>query len=81
MPEAKPKHVMKLYPWDEVMANVVQKIEEGAECYQQWNCEHCRTKQTMERPNKFFETGQCEECKKVTDIRKNGMNFMMHIRV
>jgi hypothetical protein len=74
------KYVMKLHPWDEVAANVKEKIKQGHLCYQQFNCEHCGTKQTMDQPNKFYKLGECEECHKITDIYKNGMNFMLHMR-
>lgn len=73
------KHVMKLYPWQEVVDKADLLIKKGAYVYQQWNCEHCGAKQTMGVPNNFYRTGQCEECRKITNIEKNGHNFMIHI--
>lgn len=73
-------HKMKLYPFDEVVANAQQAINNGATVHQQWNCEHCGAKQTMETPNTFYRTGTCEECKKVTNIEKAGHNFMVHFK-
>lgn len=71
---------MNLYPWDDVVANAEKVMATGADIYQQFNCAHCGTKQTMEQPNKFYTSGLCEECGKETDIRKNGMNFMAHFQ-
>ena len=74
-------HVMKLYPWDVVVAAVAEKRKDkNVNVHQQWNCEHCGVKQTMETPNVLYEQGQCEKCQCITDIKKNGMNFMLHIR-
>jgi hypothetical protein len=67
---------MNLHPFDEVSANAKRKMEEGWTIYQQWNCHHCGVKQTMSDGNKFFTRGKCEECGEITDIRKDGCNFM-----
>jgi hypothetical protein len=68
---------MKIYPWDDILSNANHWIGKGAEVYQQFNCEHCGAKQTIDEPNVFHVTGSCEECKKITDIKKNGMNLMV----
>lgn len=70
---------MKLHPWNDVLEQANELAKTGADVYQQFNCEHCGTKQTMSRPNSFHRTGICEECGKITNIEKNGMNFMLHI--
>jgi hypothetical protein len=67
---------LNLHPWNEVLANADRKIQEGWNVYQQWNCAHCGTKQTMPDKNKFFTQGRCEECGRVTNIEKDGHNFM-----
>jgi len=69
-------HKMNLYPFKDVVANAERKIAQGWTVYQQFNCAHCGAKQTMDDPNKFYLTGRCEECGKITDIEKDGMNFM-----
>ena len=69
-------HVMNLHPFDEVVANAERKIADGWKVYQQWNCTHCGTKQTMPDENKFFLSGRCEECGKLTNIKAHGCNFM-----
>jgi len=72
---------MRVFPWDKVVADADAKMKASphVHIYQQFNCEHCGAKQTMDTPDIFYETGTCEECKKITNIKKNGMNFMMHL--
>jgi transposase len=83
---------MKLYPWNEIIkavkeiidtngANIPLKKLVGPDAqvavFQQWNCTHCGVKQTMAMPNEFSMSGRCEECGKLTNIRKHGMNYMV----
>lgn len=73
---------MKLYPWDECVAQIAARRRDGnVTVFQQWNCEHCNAKQTMDEPNTLYETGQCEECNKITNIKQNGMNYMITIGI
>ena len=67
---------MNLHPFDDVVANADKRLKEGWTVYQQFNCAHCGAKQTMGDPNVFHAGGQCEECGHVTDIQKDGCNFM-----
>jgi hypothetical protein len=67
---------MKLHPFDDVAAYAAKWIAQGATIFQQFNCAHCGAKQTMDVPNKFFEQGKCEECGKVTNIKRKGCNFL-----
>lgn len=67
---------MKLHPFEEVAANAERKMNEGWEIYQQFNCAHCGAKQTMEQKDVFHVLGKCEECGGITNIRKDGCNFM-----
>jgi hypothetical protein len=67
---------MKLHPFDEVAKNAKARMADGWTIYQQFNCAKCGTKQTMPDANKFYSQGICEECKHVTDIRRDGCNFM-----
>jgi hypothetical protein len=69
---------MKLHPFTECTKEAFVWFERGATIYQQFNCEHCGAKQTMDTPNTFFELGTCEECGKETNIKKNGCNYMLH---
>jgi hypothetical protein len=67
---------MKLYPFNEVAKNAEARIADGWTVYQQFNCAHCGAKQTMEDKNIFHNRGRCEECGEITDILKDGCNFM-----
>ena len=69
------KSRMKLHPFYEVAENAKNKMDEGAEVFQQWNCAHCGSKQQMPDPGVFYKLGICEECKKTTDIETDGCNF------
>ena len=68
--------MMNLHPFYEVAKNAQSKIAEGWTTYQQFNCFHCGQKQTMPNGNVFHKKGKCEECGKVTDIERDGCNFM-----
>lgn len=69
-------HVMKLHPFDDVVKNATAKIADGWTVYQQFNCAKCGAKQTMPDENRFYIAGRCEECDHVSDLRKDGCNFM-----
>ena len=68
---------MNLYPFHDVVKNAQNAILTGATVFQQFNCAHCGVKQTMSEPNKFFTEGICEECEGMTDIVKDGCNFLV----
>jgi hypothetical protein len=70
------KSTMKLHPFEECVQTATPLMEAGHKIHQQFNCEHCGIKQTMDLPNKFYYIGTCEECGKNTDIRKNGCNYL-----
>jgi hypothetical protein len=71
---------MKLHPFDECVRDAKTITDKGHAVYQQFNCAKCGVKQTMELPNTFFTTGKCEECGHVTDIAKDGCNYMAHFK-
>lgn len=68
---------MKLHPFDKCVADAFKIMKKGSAIYQQFNCMHCGTKQTMADANKFYTRGICEECGKETDIKRNGCNYMV----
>ena len=73
------KSNMKLYPI-KACADACETLLQtpGINVYQQWICCHCGVKQTMDQANTFFTIGRCEECGQETDIKKHGMNYMIH---
>lgn len=69
---------MKLHPFWESAAKAKALMDQGLTVYQQFNCAHCGTKQTIDTPNRFHTSGICEECDSLTDIEQNGCNFQVH---
>jgi len=67
---------MNLHPFYDVAANADRKIKEGWTTHQQFNCAGCGQKQTMPDENVFHKKGKCEECGHITDIERDGCNFM-----
>lgn len=68
---------MKLYPLDECARAAERHMQKGFEVFQQFNCAHCGAKQTVATPNRFYISGSCEECGKLTDIIKDGCNYLL----
>jgi hypothetical protein len=68
---------MKLHPWGEVIEQAKKYMGEGFSVHQQFNCAHCGAKQTMEIANTFHMLGKCEECGEITNIRRDGHNYML----
>lgn len=68
---------MRLHDFDECVRDAARLIDMGHTIFQQFNCAHCGIKQTMEAPNLFFRSGKCEECGRITNIEKNGCNYMV----
>lgn len=67
---------MKLFPVKEAWYGAQCYMAEGFQIYQQFECESCKAKQTIDTPDKFYVRGKCQECGHVTDIVKNGCNYM-----
>jgi hypothetical protein len=67
---------MNLYLFTDVVKNAQSKTAEGWSTYQQFNCAHCHMKQTMPDADVFHKKGRCTECGQITDIERDGCNFM-----
>lgn len=68
------------YPIDECAAEAGKlHHNQGATIYQKFTCSHCKARQTMEEPNKFFRSGKCEECGGVTIITR--CNYQVHFKL
>ena len=68
---------MKLHPFHDVVKQAEAVMERGGKVYQQFNCAGCGVKQTMDDVNVFHTMGHCEECGHITDIKKDGCNFLV----
>lgn len=68
---------MQRFPFDVIVEQANDVIKSGGEVFQQFECSHCGTKQTMDVPNTFYRSGLCEECGKLTDIESTGCNLLV----
>ena len=69
---------MKVHPWDECVDALMDKIHTpGTHFLQQFNCAGCGAKQTIDDLDVLYETGKCEECGHITNIKQDGMNYML----
>jgi hypothetical protein len=69
---------MNLYPFQQVLDQVNDLLNDPTiDCYQQFKCAKCGMKQTMDVANTFYTSGKCEVCGSITDIKRDGHNFMM----
>lgn len=70
---------MSDFPFDDCVKTADVQIAVGNEIHQKFTCANCGSRQTMEQKNTFFESGTCEECGHVTDIRAKGCNYVLII--
>jgi predicted RNA-binding Zn-ribbon protein involved in translation (DUF1610 family) len=70
---------VKDYPLDEIVAAVDAKLAEHPnwQFFQKFTCTGCGQRLTMDEPNTFFSTGNCDRCAAVTDIRARGCNYLV----
>jgi len=64
------------HPFDTIIASATEQIEAGATVYQKFTCAGCGNRLGMGEPNVFHTKGSCDKCDAITDIRKQGCNFM-----
>jgi hypothetical protein len=67
------------FPFDLMCEQAKRRVGEGMTIYQKFTCAGCGSRLTMDNPNILFETGSCDKCDTITDIRKHGCNFLVHI--
>jgi len=72
---------MKVFPFDDVLRKAEESRARGAVVHQQFNCHACGLKQTMDTPDTFYATGECEACGAITNIVEDGCNFLAHFRL
>jgi hypothetical protein len=72
----------KDFPFDQICDAVLeQSRKRGHFCYQKFTCSGCGARLTMDQPNIIFETGTCDKCPAITDIKKQGCNYMLQIKL
>lgn len=71
------------FPFDDVVkkaTDVQQRARRdgtSAAFYQKFTCSGCGQRLGMDEPNKFFTHGTCDRCPALTDIRKDGCNYVL----
>ena len=65
------------YPLEEIQEACLKQIAKGATIYQKYTCVGCGTRLMMETPNILFTEGACDKCDAITDIRKDGCNYLL----
>ena len=71
------KSKYKDFPFEKVCAVAEEKAKDGWQVHQKFTCANCGQRLTMAEPNHFFETGDCDQCGTITDIRKQGCNYLL----
>lgn len=67
------------HPFAEIVEAVDRHVSQGRKCFQKFTCAKCKQRLTMEEPNILYKAGHCDNCGHVTDIEKQGCNYLMHI--
>jgi hypothetical protein len=81
VPETEAMSMFRDYPFGEVTTKAEALANAGHEVFQKFTCAGCGARLTIGEPNIFHETGTCDKCETITDIKKQGCNYMVHMRV
>jgi hypothetical protein len=65
------------YPVRECMKSALPLIKSGATIHQKFTCAACGSRQTVAEANQFFASGKCEECGHITNIERQGCNYLV----
>jgi hypothetical protein len=73
----KPKY--NNFPLKEVRKAVVKQLKQhpNYKFYQKFTCAGCGERLGIDEPNKFYTKGNCDNCSTITDIKKDGCNYMV----
>jgi predicted RNA-binding Zn-ribbon protein involved in translation (DUF1610 family) len=70
------------HPFDFVLDEANKLLENpNVNLYQKFTCIGCGNRLTMEEPNTFYTSGTCDKCGTLTDIRKEGCNYLVVARI
>lgn len=69
------------FPFESICkeAETLIRKQPSIKLYQKFTCDGCGNRLTMDKPNVFFETGTCDNCPTVTDIKAKGCNYLAHM--
>jgi hypothetical protein len=66
------------YPMDDILTEVNKVLENpNVNVFQKFTCAGCGNRLTIEEPNTFYTSGKCDACGHITDIKKDGCNFLV----
>ena len=65
------------YPFAEVVRKARELTDRGFDVHQKFSCANCNSRLTIGTPNVFHETGDCDQCGHVTDIKRKGCNYLV----
>lgn len=65
------------FPFNDVVAKATELSKFGFLVFQKFTCAGCGQRLTIETPNTFHTTGSCDKCPALTDIEKQGCNYML----
>jgi hypothetical protein len=69
------------YPFADCATKAEALAAAGHEVFQKFTCDGCGSRLTIDEPNVFHETGACDKCNVITDIKRKGCNYMVHMAV
>lgn len=75
------------YPVDVIVESMTRQVKRGAVTFMKWTCAGCGERVTANEPDKVYLTAQHEErsdgssCGAITDVQKQGCNFMFVLKV
>lgn len=71
------------HPFAEVVAQVehLRRTRPGVLCYQKFTCAGCGNRLGIEEPYRFYTQGTCDECDAITNIEKQGCNYILVMTV
>jgi hypothetical protein len=67
----------KNYPIAECSEVAEKLIENGCKVFQKFTCSGCGKRLTIDEPNIFYTSAKCDECPAITDIAKDGCNYLV----
>ena len=65
------------YPLEEIQEACLKHIKNGANIYQKFTCAGCGARLMMPVPNIIFTEGSCDKCDHITDLEKDGCNYLL----
>jgi hypothetical protein len=65
------------HPFEAVLRTAQAAANRGAETYQKFTCSNCRLRQGFDEANHWWTHGRCERCNTITNIYKQGCNYIL----